>query len=471
MSIAFQHKEYKENKETWKMIDSICEGDDVTDYLRTLNPLDTSPENKARNEAYKEHAVFYPIAGRTAEGLVSLMFSKKPDIEVPKALDYMKSNADGAGVSIFQQSQDVAGDVIKVARGGLFTTYPKVDKELSVADMATGKYFSTIHEYEADQIINWQYTKVGAQVLLSLIVMMESVDVKCGDYEVEEVEQIRELSLVDGVFYQTLWRKNEKDEWIVFEAAYAPKDGYGKTWYVIPFTFIGSKSNSSGVDYSIMKGLAEMNKGHYRNSADYEDNVWFIGQSQPWMSGVNQGHVDLMKKNNMRIGSRELLAVPSGETFGFASADSNPLVRQAMLDKVDAMIGMGARYIQPTGVAKTATEASGDQAVTHAPLAMISHNVSEAYTQSLKWAARFMKLPEDGISYETNKEFIEPNATAQDIQAMVAGFLQGAIPTVSYFRWLKKVDIEAKERTLDEFTADLGSVNMPNLADGTKNGM
>lgn len=470
MAIDFTHKEYKEHHKRWETIDNVCEGHEVAQYLIELNPDDKSTENTTRNTAYKERAVFYPIAGRTAEGLVSLMFSKRPKLEVPKGLEYMGTNCDGAGVSIYQQSQNLASDIVKVARGGLFTTYPKVDRELSVDDMDTGNYFATIHEYEADQIINWEQKKFGAQVKLSLVVLMEEVDVPGeDDYEVKQVKQIREFKLVESeagyVFSMQLWRKNDKDEWIVFGDATIPVDGWGKTWDIIPFTFVGAESNNAEVDNSIMYGMSKLNIAHYRNSADFEDSTWYVGQSQPWMSGVDQTHVDMMKDNNMYVGSRMMLGVPTGETFGFASADSNPMVRQAMLDKLDGMIGMGARYIQPNGVAKTATEADGDNAVAHSTLAMISHNVGEAYTQSLKWAARYMKLPDTDIAYVTSTEFVSPEATAQMIQAMIAGYLQGAIPTSSYFAWLKSRELVEADKTIEQFTEDVGGANMPNLDD------
>jgi len=126
------------------------------------------------------------------------------------------------------------------------------------------------------------------------------------------------------------------------------------------------------------------------------------------------------------------------------------------------MIGLGARFIQGSGPAKTATEAGNDAAVQHSVLALVSSNVSEAYTQSLKWAGRYMGA--DGeVIFQTNMQFVSPTATSQDIQAMVAGFVQGAIPVGDYFRWLKKVDLVDSEKTLDEFSMEIEKVSMPDL--------
>ena len=464
MAIDFKCSEYEDNIDTWELIDNICEAENVQRYLVELNPQDKSENNKIRNAQYKERAVFYPIAQRTLQGLNSLLFADWPKLVIPTQLDYLSTNADGSGVSIYQQSQCVAEDVIAIARGGLFVTYPETEGPLSRADMDSGNYFATIHEIDADRIINWRQVKVGSQMKLGLVVFTESVEVVGDDgYSTESVDQMRELALENGVFVDRKWRKNAKDEWEVYAEA-VPQDGNGNAWAEIPFTFVGATSNAPAVDDSIMYGIASLNKAHYRNSADYEDNVWYCGQSQPWMSGVTQTHIDLMSDNKMYVGSRSLLGVPTGETFDFASAPPNPLVRQAMMDKLDAMIGLGARYIQPNGVAKTATESKGDQAVSHSALSMIAGNISEAYTRCIEWCAQYMNatLPTD-YGYTLTQEFVDPDVSPQEIQAMVAGFLGGAIPASDYFRWLQRSDLTDSEKTLEDWLEESAPTDMPAL--------
>ena len=458
MAIDFQHKQYKANIDKWQKIDRICSGDDVTQYLVTLNPNDTSTQNATRNKQYRERAVFYQVAGYTARGLNGLLFSKWPKLNVPAQLEYLATNADGAGASIYQQAQNTAEDVIKKGRAGLFVSYPETEGAVSRADMDAMRVFSTIHKIDAEQILNWRYTLDGAHVKLSLLTFYEVVEEADG-YETKDVEQIRELALESDVFVVRKWRLNDKKEWYI-HAENIPTDGTGKTWDIIPFTFVGSENNNSSVDDAPMWPLVEINVGHYRNSADYEDNVWYCGQAQPWMSGLNQNHVDMMKKNNMYVGSREMIGVPDGGSFGFESAPPNTMVRQAMLDKLEMMIGMGARFIQQGGAAKTAYEAGQDASVQHSVLSLISSNLSEAYTQCIKWAARYMNVPEtDGISFETTMDFVSPTATAQDIQAMVAGFVQGAVPMSTYFKWLQRHGLEDGEKTVEEFAEEVSVVS------------
>lgn len=467
MSINFQHPEYEKYLPEWQMVENICESSNVEQYLIPLNPADNSEENRARNEAYRKRAVLYPVAGHTLQGLIGLMFSKDPQLVVPQSMDYMLTNCDGSGVSIYQQSQCVAEDVMRKGRVALFVTYPKTTGPVSREQINNQQFVATIHEIDAEQVINWRTKTIGSKTILELVVIREYIqEVQADGYEVKEIEQLRELALVDGIYTVREWRKNDKDEWITIGES-RPTDAAGKLWTEIPFIFVGSISNTPEIDEAPIYPLAKINVAHYRNSADYEDSVWYVGQAQPWMSGITQNHVDLMKSNNMYVGSRNLLGVPSGERFEFASAPPNPLVRQAMLDKLEMMIGLGARFIQGQGQVKTATEASNDAKSQYSSLALVAGNISEAYTKALEFAGRYMG--DNGeATYQISKDFISLIATAQDIQAIVAAFVQGAIPMGDYFRWLKKVDLVDGEKTIEQFAEEVGKTQMPNLEQGNQ---
>lgn len=464
MAIDFEHPAYKANIERWKLCEDICTARNVKQYLITLNPNDSSPENRARNEQYKERAVFYPVTGHTLAGLTGLMFSKDPTVTLPQPLEYMLEDADGSGVSLYQQMQDATREVQKKGRCGLYVSYPKTEGPVSRAQMEQGGYVATLHQINAEQVINWRTEKMGGKQALSLLVIAETAEqIQSDGYEIKEIPQLRELALEGGVFIVREWRKDRDDKWVPV-SEHMPTDSNGSTWSEIPFIFIGATSTSPDVDEPPLYPMAELNKAHYRNSADYEDSVWYVGQAQPWASGLTQSHIELMKKHNMYVGSRNLMSVPSGETFDFAAAPPNSMVKEAMADKLEMMIGMGARFIRNDGQAKTATEAEGDGRSQYSGLAMVSANISEAYTRALQWAMQYMGATGEA-SVQTTMDFVSPSATAQDIQAMVTGFIQGAIPVGDYFRWLKKVDLTDSEKTLEEFTEELSTTEMPEFGE------
>lgn len=468
MPIDYQNATYRQNIGNWQMIDNICDGKNVEQYLRHLNPQDTSDENKDRNATYRKTAVFSAIAGFTLQGMVGTVFRKVPTLTVPASLDYLKFNADGAGQSIYQQSQKAVTDALKKDRGGLAVSYPKTEGDASRADMQAGRVFATIHKIDAEQIINARLVSDGAEMKLGLLVIKEVVtEVDEDGYTEKDIDQIRELALdvIEGayVYVVRIWRKDEDKGWQVIETNY-PTDGKGKHWNEIPFTFFGASDNSINAGQPPMLSIVRVNKGHYQNSADYEDSVWYCGQAQPWMSGVDQQHVELMNENNMYAGSRNVLGVPTGETFAYAAAPPNPLVRQAMLDKEAQMVGLGARFIQPGSAVKTATQSEGEQEVQHSILSLTASNVSEAYTQCLKWVARFMAVEDGELEYALNQDFVAALATAQDIEAMVKAWQSGALPQSDLFDWFKRIGRIDPEKENDEIAEEIGSAPaMPDL--------
>lgn len=460
MSVDFKLPEYTANLPRWQQAENITSARNVEQYLIELNPTDDSQDNKSRNVAYKERAVLYQVAGYTMKGLVGLLLQEPPVVTMPTALSYLEKNVDGAGLSLFQQAQDVSGDQIKKGRAGLLVSYPKAAAESSRADLAEKGIVATITKIDATQIINWREETTDGQVKRTLVVIKEVVQkVQADGFTVKDVDQMRELRLVDGVFKVQLWRKKEEGsqeagDWETFEKELTPTDSKGKTWDEIPFEFVGAETNTPSVDDAPLHQIVIINTAHYRNSADWEDTIWYAGQAQPWMSGVTQGHIDLMKASEMYVGARTLLGVPAGETFGFESADANPVVRQAMADKIDMMVGLGARFIMDPGAAKTATEASIDAKGGQSTLSTIGGNLGDAYETAIGWVARFMGT--DGeIKFEVNRDFVAPDATAQEIQAMVAGFIQGAIPMADYFAWLQRRGVVESDRTLEEFKEEV----------------
>ncbi len=453
--IDFQHPKYKENKDKWKLIHDICAAKDLKEYLVKINSTDNSVHAKNRRDQFFKRSVFYSIAGYTAQGFLGKAFSEPAKCEVPENLDYIKYDIDGAGVSIYQQCQEVFKDVVEVGRAGLLVDFPQVEGDVSRQDMIDGRIAATVTRFQAEQITNWQVKKIGSRMKPVLIVL-QSTDHEMHDdgFGFEEVPIYIELRLEEEGYIQREYRKEKhSDKWFVHSEV-TPVNASGQRLDFIPFVFVGSQANTPKVDFAPMYDIAKINIGHYNNSAIYEDSVFTVGQVQPYMTGLSTDHVDELKKAGMFIGSGTLMAVPSGESFGFAQADPNSLAREAMMDKIQMMIGLGAMFLTPNGVAKTATQVDGELMAQHSILSLISANVSDAYDQALEFVQLFMGGTEPATLY-INQEFVKPNASAQDITAMVSSFLQGALPISDLFEWQQRHGLVDKEKSLEDYSQEL----------------
>lgn len=469
--INFVRSEVSNSVDKWTKIRNICEHKDVAQYIHKLNSHDRSPENSSRNEIFKKRAVFNAVAAYTTRGFLGLIFDTPPQLDVPTELEYVAKNVDGSGISIQQQSQAVVKSVLYTGRCGLWADFPKNSKELSVADLKSGNLFATIKSFPATSIINWRTKTKGSRVVLSLVVIQTTEDVeKINSYEISQRDIILELFLgeehdIYGVRKYIKADKAGREEWVQDGEDSYPTSSSGEALDFIPFTFIGSESNTWNIDSAPMFDIAQLNLAHYNNSAIYEDSVFTCGQAQPWMSGLDQSTLDIMKENNMYIGSGRMIGVPSGEKFGFEQPDENPLAKEAMDSKLEQMIGLGAMFISPGSAVKTAQQSGGEQKSQQSTLSLIAGNVSEAYQLALSWCGVFMNVsPEADIVFELNQDYKVVGSDPQMLREMISGFLQGAIPAADYQNFLKKHDLTPDDQPFEEFNEQINVI--PETSDG-----
>lgn len=450
--VSFKRPEYIEALDRWLTVRDVCAGQHrVVDRLPYINRHDKTEENIERNKSYRERAVFKNATGHTRNGLIGLAFHKDPTLTVPKNLEYLQDNANGAGVSIYQQSQGSLEKVLEAGRHGLFVDFHE--------DSGIGGH-AVILTYSAEDIINWRTGMVDGHNVLTMVVLREMHEEPDG-FGLKCTEQFRELALGEGgsedggLYVCRVWRRKGVRGGgpleVVEEYRPAGKKGRLKE---IPFTFIGAQNNDPSIDESPLYDIAMINLGHYRNSADYEDSVFWCGQAQPWISGVDDQWLEMARKEGVYVGSRAPIPVPAGETFGFAQPQPNTLVKEAMADKNQMMIELGARMVVASLAAKTATESRGDQSASTSVLAICVSNINEAYTRALMWCGEFIGAT-GKTAYLVNQEFVELSADPQMIAALVQLWQSGGFAKADLRGYLRKLGLIAPERTDQQIDNEL----------------
>lgn len=456
-NVSFTRPEWDAAQNRWQLVRDVCKGSEVIKYhgeryLPRPNAQDVTPQNKARYTSYLARAVFYNATGRTKNSLVGAVFRTWPTLKVPSLLDYVARDVDGQGVSIYQQSQSVIGHLLETGRHGLLVDYPSVDAGgVSIADRASRGIRATVASYEAEAVINWRTRLVGGQHLLSLVVLHEKYDTETLDgFGIETKDQYRVLKLDEsGLYVQELWR-NESG-WNVVETR-EPTDGKGQRWKLIPFQFLGSENNDSSIDDAPLYDMAEINIGHYRNSADYEEAAYLVGQPQPWMAGLGQHDIDRMEEQGLYLGSRAPWLLPQGGTCGVWQAQANSVAKEAMDAKEDQMVALGARLIERGSATKTATQAASDSAAEHSVLSLLVSNVSEGYTQALQWVAQFENATGD-VEYKLNQDFTQITLDANIMAGLFNAVQGGQLPQADFWQYLRDRGVIDPEKT-DEMIRD-----------------
>ena len=447
MAIDFQRDEYKAKIKDWQLVDDMVDEENLDGHLVTLNEADKSEDNIARNKAYRERASFLGASWFTLQGLIGLAFATQPKLTLPKSLDYLLKNADGSGVDLLQQMQQATGEVLRKDRAGLFVTFRETDGPVTMADQEAQRYIATIHLIEAKRIINWWRVTVGAECKLGGVVFNDGEDV-VADYAVKTKETKREIALEDGVLVDRKWHMVDK-KWVVLSEVF-PRGRDGKSLTFVPFMFLGAQDNTSKIGKPPMLSLARKNRDHFRNSADNEESVWFTGQSQPWASGLDQETVAAWKKEGIYVGSRKVMALGDEGQFGFATADPNTAARQAMLDKVEEMAAIGARFIKSGTVAKTAAQSNNEAIVQHSVLSLVSVNVEDGYQQAIEWAAMYQAADGD-VEVVLNRDFMKPGVTVELMSEYREWFFNGLIGTTELHTFATRAEIVDPGKTPEEY--------------------
>lgn len=485
-NVDFVRTEVSERKEQYEVIRDCLAGQEAVKkkgkkYLPMPNAHDQSPENKARYEGYVARALFYNVVGNTTAGLVGQVFASEPVTEFPDQLDPMWEDVTGLGVSMAQQAKLTLSHVLSFGRCGLLTDFPKAKEDgtaFTREEVNDGTARPTIQFYDAEAIPNWRYKMIGARSVLSLVVLNEQYIVSDDGFEIKTGASKRVLRLDDDNLYVV-------DEWRAINGDPAqgwqqmppvmPTDGDGNRLEYIPFTFVGSQNNDANVDRPPMYDMACINIAHYRNSADYEDAVYMLGQPTPYFAGLSQNWVDNVLKGEIQLGARAAVPLPENGTAGLIQVSENTMVKEAMDKKEQQMVAIGAQLVEDKEVQRTLGEAKMESAVVASTLSSCANNTSRAFEQCIRWACAFYGIEvkdggegENQVVYQLSTDFAIQKISSQDRAQLLAEWQGGGITWGEYRAQLRQSGIatEDDEIAKEEIEADAQAAIDLNLENG-----
>lgn len=444
MSITNTHADYDKHIKTWNKLDDVCGGQEVIKaagekYLPkpSLFTSKNDPDGKKRYEEYLLRAIFPGVTSRTLASHIGLAYGKSPVFNRPDELEYLERNADGAGRSIYQCAQRATRLINRNYRCGVYVDFPSVAPSRSKAEERTKGAFPMIHIIKAGAIKDWDYIIVGNQKKLSFVKLLETVKVRNG-FSVESKDQYRILELSDtggGHTYTVqIFTKNEKGEWVEGEK-YIPTDYHGNPWDYIPFSFCGAMDNSDEVGTAPLYELASMELSYYCSTADVEESAFIVGQPTLCFPSITPEQYSMVKESGASVGSRS--GIPTDAKM--VQAEKNGLAYERMNDKWNQMKELGARLIEVGSANKTATQADNESSVQHSVLSLVVANVSEAFTNALRWCAKFA-MPEhdfktDELSFTIAQDFNKPKYDPTRSKLIYEACLAGELPMYVWYHY------------------------------------
>lgn len=444
-SVRTKHREWQFHYEKWKKVRNAVAGD-LIGYLRNVGANEPDKEyGDMRQAEYEKGAICYNFTKRTLSGMVGSVMRKDPEQIIPPELEYLIDNCDGSGVGLWQHAQDTLMEIDALGRGGLLVDAPETGAA-TAAEQNAGLLNPTISFYTTENIINWRLKRVGAVNRLVMVVLRETWEYfePGSEFETKVGEQYRVLDIDEnGNYRQRLYKFKAAGGEAEPVVEIFPQLG-DRMKGVIPFTFIGASNNDSTIDDAPLLPLAELNIGHFRNSADSEENIFVTGQVMLTISPSAQFGVEQWKDanpNGVKFGARAGLNLGPGGSAQLLQASPSTAARQGMLDKEQQAVQIGAQLITPTSQI-TAESARIQRGADTSVMATIARNVSMAYTEALKWVAAMMGVSEGAeIEFKLNMDFFLQPMTAQDRAAWVADINAGYLPATAYYAALRKAGV------------------------------
>ena len=396
--------------------------------------------------------MLYNATARTLEGYLGAIFRKEAEVSLPPKLQYLLKDTDGAGNNLTQFGKRVCKDTIGLGRHGILVDYPTADNIITLAEERAANLQAHLISYSPESIVNWGTLRKGSKTILSSVLLEELVQEASGHaFNHEVVTKWRLLELDDdGLYVQRIMEEqetldlktNKKKIEVVEVKTITPTLPNGKRLDYIPFIFIGSETFTPTPDNPPLYDLAQLNIAHYRNSADWEQSVFIVGQPTPWISGLDDRFID-ENRGQLVIGSNAAWLLPDGAVAGMLESNvDKSMIQKAMELKETEMIGLGARIIQDnTSRGSESTESvqvrrSGEAS----QLSCIADNVSQALVKCFEWAAAWMDAKGE-IKYQLNKDFFAQRLGHQEISSLVSAWQSGAIPQVVLFDNLRKGEV------------------------------
>lgn len=458
MSIDTRHPDYKMHLEKWSLVDSVI-NNSASKFIRQVDRND-----KVRNNQYRSGAILTNFTALTKEGLQGLVFRREPDIDLPTSLEYLKKDATGDSRGLEQISREVLGKILDNGRAGILVDFPRNEGSISIRDTENLK--AKLIPYNAKHIINWETQKIGSEEVLKWVVLHEPTLQHPADdpFDWEEVDKYRLLELDErGIYRQAVYSVNTDSNGVVYgeklDQIY-PTDINGNNLNRIPFCFVGAADNNTSCDKAPLYDLAILNIGHYRNSADYEESVFVVGQPSLFVfTDIDKETFQDYNPSGINFGARSGHVFDAAGNATLLQANPNQLAEQAMNSKMKQAAFIGARLISEPGGRETAEAARLRYSSQNSALHVVVKNVDLAIMKALEYCTWYMGGKPEEISFKLNRIFYDESADPNLIAQAIMLYDRGLISREEIRDDLKQKNLIEVDKTIEELDEELANTD------------
>lgn len=484
MSVDSRHPDYLEVEEDYRVMRDSYGGERViksytTRYLPpTSGQIADGALTNYRSpgwyayQAYLSRAQFPDFVGQAIQTLVGVMHREEPVIELPRALEPMRTHATRKGESLGMLLRRINEQQLLYGRYGLLADFPQ--------DPMAARKREVPHlvEYLADTIINWDDTRLTEFGVndLNFLVTNEIIPVRgIGGFDLydwnfetryrtfllEPVDPERDLSPGNPLIYKTFVDANNyRSDTVIPMYQGSPLDE-------IPFVFIGATDLNPMPGPIPLLGLARLSLSIYRGEADYRQALHLLGQDTLVIIGEEIGKAGepIEETADTRVGAGAIIRLSPGDgaKADFIGIDSKGVPEQRAAlekDKAEAR-SLGARLLEPRGTQAESGEALRIRVTAStATLHTIAHTGAAGLEAILRACAKWVGANPDEVSVKPNYDFAQESPNPEQLYKFAQARKEGApISKESMHKWAQdknftRMDYGEESRLLEEEQAE-----------------
>ncbi|MCK5018550.1 MAG: DUF4055 domain-containing protein [Candidatus Peribacteraceae bacterium] len=449
---------YREMEDRWDLIHDLLGG---TKAMREAGEkwLPKEPKEPMTSwELRRDRSVLYEAYSDTVKDISSKPFSKSATIqgELPEPLSQIAADVNRQGQSLTQFAGEVFEAAVNYGLTHILTDYPRLNKELNLAEERQSGVRPKFIHVKPTQIIGWR-TEKGAdgQVRLVQIRIKETQQEPVGRFGEQTVDYIR----VYTPDTWELWRKTADDEdYILFDEGI-------HTFGEIPLVTLYLNQTGFMIAEPTMEALAWMNLAHWQSDSDQRNILRFARVGVIFVSGLTEEEMD----RDLVIGpNRYVTSVNPDARMGYVEHTGQAIGagRQDLQDLEARMEVLGLQpYMRRPGNQTATGQAIDESRSSSSVQAWIRSEeqvIVAAYEMAAKWLN--LKLPKD-FTVDIFNDFGISIRDGQDVNSLLQIRLGGQMSHETFLREVKRrgvlsetVDIDVEMAKVEEEGPALGEI-------------
>ena len=450
--------QYTIKREDWALMRKSIEGATAieaegTAYLPVPPAIQVQNGSTASNtEAYsfyKGFAEYFEITQLTHSGIIGMISSVDPVIELPKSMEYLHESATVDGKNLMELWRDINNEVFTTGRIGLL---PEIDEapEVNGEDVF-------LCQYIAESLMDWSVDKQSSAIESNFVKLVEwKKEVDMETFGATSKRRLRILTFrgtEEGgekfltLFVSPYFEKDENPELTQVSFEEIQPEYRGKKIEFMPFTPI----NAADLEYNVgripLGQVARADLSIYQKMATYNRAIYLMCDPTYFQIGVDEVELN---DNTLTGGGSIWYSANKDAKMGVIdiSGEGIPLQKQAIDDRFNRALMFAGRLVDDNKGGIESGEAlrlrTSSQNVT---VSSVVENLARGLEKALKNIAVIRGDNVEEVKVTANLDFMRPEITAQEVLQFQQAKNQGApINLESLHRMFKQRGLD-----LDDF--------------------